>query len=324
MPRVELRPGGRSFEVAGAESILEAALGAGLALPYGCSSGTCGECKARVVSGTLERIRHHDYAFTAAEKLQGYALLCCNTARSDLVVEAAVAHDAADIAHQRIAARVRRLEPLGGGLLLLELGTARNERLRFLAGQDAVVSIGAASATLPIASCPCEERRLQFHLRRDTGDALSALAFEGLRVGEAATVEGPVGEFTLREDGERPLTFVAWGWRGFAPVKSVIEHALSLEAAPAIDLAWIARDPAEHYQPKLCRAWADAMDAFRYRPVLAAGAPWDALDQGLARLDPLPGRDFYVAGSAGEVAATRAWLVERKVPAMQVVSWSPR
>lgn len=323
MPHVELKPGGRTFEVAGAESILEAALGAGLALPYGCSSGACGECKARIVSGTIERIHHHDFTFTAAEKLQGMALLCCNTARSDLVVEAVAAHDAAEIPRRQIGAHVRRIEKLGGDVMLLELHTSRTERLRFLAGQDAEVTIGGATATLPIASCPCEERRLQFHLHRDAGDALSAYAFGSLRVGEPAQVDGPVGDFTLREDGGRALAFIAWGWRGFAPVKSVIEHALAQESAASIDLVWIAADAAGHYHPKLCRSWAGALDEFRYLPLLTEARPYEALDQALAGLAPLPARDFYVAGEDGEVAATRAFLIERKLPPSQLVTWTP-
>ena len=323
MPRVEVRPGGQSFLVEGADSILEAALGSGLAMPYGCSSGVCGECKARVVSGSVERIRHHDFAFTAAERLQGYALMCCTTALTDVTVEAVLAHEAADIPRQSVSAHVRRVENLSDHVMLLELTTPRTERLRFLAGQGAVVTLGGVSATLPIASCPCEERRLHFHLRRDAGDALSAYVFDRVRVGEAAVIDGPVGDFTLREDGARPLVFIAWGWQGFAPVKSVIEHALAQESASSIDLMWIAADAAGHYQPKLCRSWAAAMDEFRFSPIVTEARPYDALAQALAGLDPLPVRDFYVAGGADEVAATRAFLIESKLPPSQLVTWTP-
>ena len=45
--RVKLAAGGREFSVEGAEPILEAALRAGLGVPYGCSSGNCGEFLAK-------------------------------------------------------------------------------------------------------------------------------------------------------------------------------------------------------------------------------------------------------------------------------------
>lgn len=295
----------------GAEPLLEAALRAGLGVPYGCSSGNCGQCRARVVEGRVERIRPHDYRLTEAEKLQGTVLLCCSTALTDLVVETALARSPGEIPRQRVAAQVRRLEPLAGDVLLLELVTPRSSRLRFLAGQSATLEAGGMAANLPIASCPCEERRLHFHLRRGAAPFL-----ESQRIGAPVAVEGPAGEFVLREGGAPGLVFVAWGWRGFAPVKSIVEHALAQEAAASIELYWLASDPAEHYHENLCRSWAQAMDDFRYA-LLAGGAA------ALAALPAPQGRDFYVAGTAPEVAATREHLARAGLAAQNLIAWTP-
>jgi len=81
-------PSGHEFFVEGGDSLLEAALRAGLALDYGCSIGNCGQCRARIVSGQVQKIRHADYALTAAEKTAGVVLMCSNTAVTDLVIEA--------------------------------------------------------------------------------------------------------------------------------------------------------------------------------------------------------------------------------------------
>lgn len=315
--------GGQEFPVEGAESLLEAALRAGLGVPYGCSNGNCGACKARIVAGTTGRTRFHDFRLTEAEKLQGYALMCCSSALSDLVIDTGIAHGAGDIPRQRVGAQVRRLEPLAADILLLELVTPRSQRLRFLAGQSATLDPGGTTATLPIASCPCEERRLQFHLRRDAGDARSEDLCGRLRPGAPVSVEGPVGDFVLRDGGARPLVFIAWGWQAFAPVKSIIEHALAQEAAASIDLYWIAKDESEHYYPNLCRSWAQAIDGFRYALLVGdAGANSD-IGATLAALGRLPERDFYVAGSAHEVAATRALLAAGGPPPERLSAWSP-
>lgn len=303
---VRLAGGAQEFPVEGAESLLDAALRAGLGVPYGCSSGICGQCKARVAAGRIGRVRPHDYTLTEAEKLQGYALMCCSTALSDLVLETAVAHSPAEIVQQRVSAQVRRLDRLAEDILLLELVTPRSSRLRFLAGQSATLEAGGSSITLPIASCPCEERRLHFHLPR------SAL-LERLKVGAPVSVEGPVGDFVLREGGARPLVFIAWGWQAFAPVKSLIEHALAQEAAASIELYWIAQEASEHYQPNLCRSWAQAIDNFRYELLVGDVAA-------LAGLGALPGRDVYVAGAPREVEATRSLL---GLSAAHLSTWSP-
>jgi CDP-4-dehydro-6-deoxyglucose reductase len=329
-PHVKLVPGGEEFFVEGADTVLDAALHAGLGMAYGCSAGNCGECKARVLAGSVRQVRHHDYRLSEAEKAQGYALMCCCTALTDVVLEAKVARFADEIPQQAITAHVRRMDNLSSDVMLLELLTPRTSRLRFLAGQSARVELGGAVATWPIASCPCEERRLQFHVRRLPGNVLSDYVYGRLRVGEAVGLTGPVGDFVLREDGTRPLVFIAWGWQGFAPVKSVIEHALAQDAAESIELFWIGAHAGDHYHPKLCRSWAEAMDNFRYTPLVAGAglhgevtqAVRAALAGALRELASLPDRDFYVAGDAAQVAASRAFLAEQGLPPPQLVTWT--
>lgn len=323
-PHVRVVPGGQEFFVEGADTLLEAALRVGLAMAYGCSSGNCGECKARVVAGRIRQVRPHDFRLSEAEKQQGFALMCCATALTDLVIEAAVARGSDEIPRQSIVAHVRKMDSLSDDVMLLELVTPRTDRLRFLAGQSAVVGLGGMSATLPIASCPCEERRLHFHLRRIAGNRISDYAFGRLKIGEAVSVEGPLGDFVLRGEGSRPLVFVAWGWQGFAPVKSVIEHALAQEAAESIDLVWIGASPADHYHPQLCRSWADAMDNFRYTPLVAHARPAEAIAKALSAMGEFAARDFYVAGGADQVEATRAFLAGRGLPQDRLVAWVSR
>jgi hypothetical protein len=62
-----------------------------------------------------------------------------------------------------------------------------------------------------------------------------------------------------------PLVFAACD-TGFAPVKSLIEHALSLDAAPSMALYWLATRPDGHFMANLCRSWSEALDPFEYTP----------------------------------------------------------
>ena len=52
--RVTIQPSGHQFSVEDDETILEAALREGHALPYGCRNGACGACKGRVLSGQVD------------------------------------------------------------------------------------------------------------------------------------------------------------------------------------------------------------------------------------------------------------------------------
>jgi CDP-4-dehydro-6-deoxyglucose reductase len=322
---VQVKPSGREFFVDGSDSLLEAALRAGLSLDYGCSIGSCGKCKARVVSGQVHRTHHSDYALTAAEKNAGVVLMCCNTALTDLVIEAREAHGAADMPLQTIDARVKSVSPLGDNVRLLHLQTPRTNRLRFLAGQSASLSLaGGISASLPVASCPCDDRNLQFHVRRRAGDAFGERVFGGLPGVESVRVEGPRGTFVLNEDSHRPLVFIA-GESGFAPVKSLIEHAMALDTAETLHLCWITSDRHGRYLDNLCRSWSDALDNFRYTPLTAKDALSDehvlqGLLQPLLQEQPrLADCDVYLAGPGPWASAAEFHLLDHGLPRAQLL-----
>jgi len=313
---VEVKPSGREFFVDGNDSLLEAALRSGLSLDYGCSIGSCGKCKARVASGQVQRTRHSDYALTAAEKHAGVVLMCCHTALTDLVIEAREAHGARDMPLQSIDTRVKSVSPLGDEVRLLHLQTPRSNRLRFLAGQSATLSLAdGIGASLPVASCPCDDRNLQFHVRRDAGNAFAERVFGGLKGVEAMRVEGPRGEFVLDEASPRPLVFIA-GESGFAPIKSLIEHAMALDAAETMHLYWIARAEGGHYLDNLCRSWSDALDNFRYTPIVSDNE--SALQRVLQDHPRLAECDVYLAGPAPWASVAEFQLLELGLPRAQL------
>ena len=321
---VKVQPGGREFFVEGNDTLLEAALRAGLALGYGCSNGNCRLCKATVLAGQVRKTRHYDYVLTAAEKHAGVVLMCCNTATGDLVIEAREAQGATDMPLQSIAAKVKAVSPLADDMRLLRLQTPRSNRLRFLAGQSVTLTLAeGASAVFPVASCPCDDRNLEFHVERRPGSAFSDSVFKGLNSGDTVRVEGPRGDFVLNEASARPLIFIAWGG-GFAPIKSLLEHAMALDVAATLLLVWIAEGKTGHYLNNLCRSWADALDNFRYTPLTAdrTAARDAAMPDTLARAVPaelqLAAHDVYVAGPAPCANEAEFLLLERGLPRAQL------
>ena len=324
--QVTVRPSGHVYFVDGRDSLLQAGLKAGLKLAYGCGNGTCGLCKARVISGEVVKTMPFDYPLSEAERLQGHALLCAHSAGSgEIVIETLEAHGPSEIPEQEVEVRLRSAAPLAPDTLLVHLQTPRGSRLRFLAGQSATLYGGAAGAdaraTWPIASCPCDDRNLHFHVARDARDALATMFFDGALVpGDALTLWGPTGDFVLAEGG-RPLAFLACD-HGYAPIKSLIEHAIAIDAAPTMSLDWLATRPDGHYHANQCRAWAAAFDGFRYEPHTAAdpasgaravvGAMAGALSLPLSR------HDVYVAGPGPFVGEACAALAAAGVPATQL------
>ncbi|MGZ9091215.1 MAG: 2Fe-2S iron-sulfur cluster-binding protein [Rhodoplanes sp.] len=321
---VQVKPSGREFSVDGNDSLLEAALRAGLALDYRCSIGSCGKCKARILSGQVRSTRYSDYALTAAEKNAGVVLMCCNTAVADLIIEAREAHSAADMPLQHIEARVKSVIPIADDMRLLHLQTPRTHRLRFLAGQSVSLALpGGQSASYAVASCPCDERNLQFHIRRRSDEAFAERVFGGLKGADTVLVEGPRGEFVLDEKSNRPLVFIACE-SGFAPIKSLLEHAMALDAAEMLHLYRLAYGRSGHYLDNLCRSWSDALDNFRYVPLTVDAALPDeaaiqgALQQLLEDHPRLDGYDVYVAGPGRLATAAEFLLLECGLPRAQL------
>jgi CDP-4-dehydro-6-deoxyglucose reductase, E3 len=300
---VKIIPSGHEFFVDGTESILAAAVRAGLRLGYGCTSGNCGECKARVVSGEVTRIADHDYVLSERERQMGYMLTCCNTAVTDVVLEAAEARTAADLPAQDIRAQIRKLEREADDLLLLHVQTPRTQTLRFMAGQRARLTLeNGAERELPIASCPCDGRHLQFSVRRgDADDAFAAHLFEGQPTREMVRVQGPAGEFVLHEEATEPAVFIAID-DGIAPIKSLIEHAISIDHIEAFHLYWTVDSPDGHYHRRWCRALKETLDNFAFTPLVGAHAA-DLVAMVRADLADPQQPLYYLAGPSAPVRA---------------------
>ena len=323
--QVTVRPSGHQFLVEGHANLLQSGLHSGLRLNYGCGNGSCGMCKVRVISGEVAQTQHSDYQLSENEKAQGYKLMCCNTAASsELTLELLEASGPEDIPKQQIVTQVRAIASLAPNTRLLHLQTPRTHRLRFLAGQSVrlgwtMPGQGDVHTTYSVASCPCDDRNLLFFIARDPADALARHLFaDDIKPGEAITVLGPTGDFVLA-DGHRPLVFAACDG-GFAPIKSLIEHALSLDAAPSLSLFWLATRSDGHFSSNQCRAWSEALDQFEYElvthadTVVGAQQIAQAMRADLFDIDC----DFYLAGPPEFVVTLRDELRAAGVAQAQI------
>lgn len=236
------------------------------------------------------------------------------------------AEKAADIPEQQLLAKVRSVAPLDAATLLLHVQTPRSQRLRFFAGQSATLAVAGGTADFggdyPIASCPCDDRNLLFHIARDEADEFSQRLFAGaVRAGDPISLRGPYGSFALKKDSARPILFACCD-AGFAPTNSLVEHAIAVDAAESVALCWVTTRPGGHYAANQCRAWAGALDDFRWLPREAADAAGAAaaLLAAAAGLPDLAARDVYLAGPPDFVAAATQGLAAAGVPADQLLS----
>ncbi len=313
--RLTVHPGAHAVPARAGETLLEAGLRAGLALPYDCRAGGCGVCRCTVLNG---RVDHGDYqpaALTEAMRARGQTLMCCATALEDVEFEVDVATLAGEGAAEkgRYRATVERMERLAPDVIRLQLKLPEGSKVDFVAGQyiNIVLDDGAKRA-FSFANAPGASDRIELHVRLVPGGRFTTHVFERMREGDPIEFEGPVGRFTLH-DGERPILFIA-GATGFAPIKSIVEDAFARGIGRPMWLYWGVRERKDLYMAELAERWAREHGHFRFVPVLS-DAEEDAAWQGRRGLvhealledhPDLTGFEVYACGS------TR--MVETAVP----------
>src|SRR5580700_5611522 len=272
---VRIEPQARLLRVPATQTLLDAALAAGLNLPHSCKSGHCGSCRARLLRGETAYSVAAPLGITPEETRAGHILLCQAQPRSDLTVEARFIAAVADVEIKTLPCRIAQLRPLSADVMQVLLRLPAVERLRFHAGQYLDVLLeGGRRRSFSIASPPHDSEVLELHVRRVAGGGFTDQLFGAhptLRTGSLLRIEGPLGQFSYR-DGSGPVLMIAGG-TGFAPLKSMLRHVLENGLARPLHLYWGARHAPDLYEEAQVLEWAGRFPQLRFSAVLSqAGA----------------------------------------------------
>ncbi|MDN5753741.1 MAG: CDP-6-deoxy-delta-3,4-glucoseen reductase [Nitrosospira sp.] len=313
--RITIEPSGHTFSAQPGETVLQAALREGFPLPYGCRNGACGTCKGKIIQGTVDFGSHNESTLTEMEKQAGMALFCCALPLSELVIECREIGAIRDIKVKTLPCRVHKLERVAPDVMVISLKLPTNERLQFLAGQyiDIFMKSGKRRS-FSLANAPHDDELLQLHVRNYPGGTFAEHVFTRMKERDILRFEGPLGTFFLREDSDKPIIFVASG-TGFAPVKSILEHAFYVRNVHGNErqmvLYWGARTKADLYLANLAGNWQQKHDNFTFIPVLSEALQTDhwsgrtgLVHQAvLADFDDLSGYQVYACGTPAMVEA---------------------
>lgn len=301
------------FEVAPDETVLDAALRQGVALPHECTFGGCGTCRMQVRDGTVD-YEELPMALTEDEVARGVGLACQARPRSDLVISVMPPGHCSDPV--QVEATVLGVASLGHDVTHLQLQLPDGLELIYQPGQYMNVHLpDGRCRSFSMASRP-DAQRVDFHVRRIPGGHFTDGQIAVLRPGDRLPVEIPLGSFRLHKEDERPLVMVATG-TGLAPIKSMLESLMDDDDCPPVHLYWGARTPDDLYLHDAIAAWAERLYEFRYVPVLSrAGSGWNGRtgyvqDAVLADLDDLSEPAFYLCGSPAMIADAKAAFIGR-------------
>jgi len=278
--QVTIAPSQHQFTVMAEQTVLDAALAAGILLPYSCRSGACSTCKAKIVSGTIQPVPSAEVILSLEEREAGYTLLCQARATSDLVVESREIRLASDIQVRKLPSRVTSISRPAADVAVLQLQLPATETFKFYAGQyvELILKDGKRRS-YSMANPPHAASALELHIRHLPGglftDHVFGVGATQMKEREILRIEGPLGSFFLREDSDLPIVMVASG-TGFAPIKAIIEHMVHQDIKRPVTLYWGGRRPCDLYMHALAQSWAATIPNFSYVPVVSDALPQDA------------------------------------------------
>ncbi|MDR3376821.1 MAG: phenol 2-monooxygenase domain-containing protein [Ancalomicrobiaceae bacterium] len=265
-----IEPIGQTLALEDGQTILDAALRAGIHLPHACGQGYCGTCKVRIVDGTVDHGNASNFALMDYEREEGLALACCATLEEDTTVEAEVEVDADErsIPVRDFTGRVVGLDDLTPTIKAVRLSL--DQPLDFQAGQYVNLELpgGIGTRAFSLANPPSGATEIELNIRLVPGGVGTSWIHRQLAVGDAIGLSGPYGRFFVRKSADMPMIFLAGG-SGLSSPRAMILDLVETGSSLPITLVYGARNRAELYYHADFLELAARHGNFTYVPTLS-------------------------------------------------------
>ncbi|MGE5471583.1 MAG: NADH:ubiquinone reductase (Na(+)-transporting) subunit F [Bacteroidota bacterium] len=274
-----IEPLGQTIEVEDGQTILDAALRAGIYLPHACCHGLCATCKVQVTDGEVDHGEASTFALMDFEREEGKCLACCARLESDTVIEAEIEDDpdSENLPVEDYSGEVVRIESLTPTIKGIWLKLDRS--MHFQAGQYInleIPALGGQSRAFSLANAP-QDDLIELNVRIVPGGQVTGWLHNELKVGEKLKLTGPYGRFFVKKSANLPLVFMAGG-SGLSSPKSMIADLLNNGCELPITLVYGQRNRDELYYHDEFTALADQYPNFCYVPALShepEGSDWN-------------------------------------------------
>jgi toluene monooxygenase electron transfer component len=224
--QINARNRSHHFDAGENDKILYAGLNGGIDLAYECGSGTCGSCKARLISGEIVDEWPEAPGKKYIKGNDGF-LMCQCRAKSDLVVE--------------VASFVQTMEPgacvplpmkgrISSAVLLtgdvMHLKIALEQPMDFDAGQFVMIQVPGVAGFRGWSMVNYERhaRTLEFVVKKKPGGGISEWLFNNPSQGVDVDVFGPLGHATFYPSLDKNVLCIAGG-SGIAGMMSILSRA---------------------------------------------------------------------------------------------------
>ncbi len=225
MHKIEVEGLNTSFDCQEGDTLVRAALRAGIGFPYECNVGKCGSCRFEVVEGDVEASWAAAPALTPRDLRKGKKLGCQSKPRSDCKIKVRIDQNCTP--HFRPQARPAELVSVRDVTHdLREFHFKSDGKAEFIPGQYALMTLPGVEGprAYSMSNQPNDEGDWCFLIKRVPGGVGTDYLFADLRKGDKITLDGPYGLAYFREDTDRDIVCVAGG-SGLAPLISIATAA---------------------------------------------------------------------------------------------------
>jgi CDP-4-dehydro-6-deoxyglucose reductase len=326
--RITLSPSQQVLFAEDGETVLDAALRAGLNLPHSCKGGHCSSCRMRVLQGQVGYRGGRPLGLSEDEERSGYALMCqAHAISSQLAVEVREARaPSGENQIKSLPCRIEQMRELAPGVMAVSLRLPASEQFNFTAGQYLDIMLPQnRRRSFSIASPPHDSQFVELHIRRVAGGEFTQQLFAGMKQKTLLRIEGPLGQFWFREDSPRPALLIGGG-TGYAPLRAMLKSLLERGDRRPLHLYWGAQGRADLYEDGGVRDLCARFPNLSYTPVLSApgnGDEWNGrtgwVHAAVLTDHPhLQHFDVYASGPPVMVEAIRHEFVQRGLPPGQL------
>lgn len=330
MHQVHIEPHQISFSCQERDTLLRAALRAGIGFPYECNVGSCGNCKFELIEGEIQSHWLEAPGLSEKDKQKNRHLGCQSVAKGDVRIKLRPQERYTPI-HKPIKTSATFLEQRVITHDISEFAFESSEPIEFAAGQYALIELPGVKGprAYSMSQAGGKHQRIEFQVRQ-VPNGLGSQALFNLKPHAPVSIDGPYGMAFLREDSKRDILCVGGG-SGLAPMVSIARGALTSAKMEQQHVHFIygAREERDVCGLDLLQALPNWDQRGHYTAVLSH----QALDESLcaARLggfvheavvslhsDKLSDFEIYFAGPPLMAQAMLKLLIDQKVPMEQV------
>lgn len=326
MPKITFEASGKSIDADEGTWMYDVCQDASSGVPFACKAGACGTCATEVLDG----VEHcGDAGAREVRTLTAHALdprrfrLPCL-----LEVGGGEVRFGAPVLGAKPAAKVATHEVVVESFRPLNLTVAEvrfhveSQKFDFKPGQYMIFHVPGDEKVVhrsySISTPPSDRGHFEVCVRAVSG-GFGSNYMHRLRPGMKLKVEGPVGDFVLREDSAKDIVMVATG-TGIAPIRSMLMHLLDTRSRRRVRLFFGLRHESDLFYTDLMRGLAAHHPEFEHHITLSSADPsrWagergrvtDLIEQHLTPADAARS-EAYLCGSAAMIESAKAALVAK-------------